>query len=169
MKLEEPHPPKLAILQDGTEIRLVPLELTKGKPLYVSREGRAYSYVRGIFREIKPNKMCAKYRSRGDYFYFTHRGHVSLHKAVKTTWDCPCPPGYQCDHINGNRQDNRLENLEWVTREENVRRRWLMHAARGEGYSGKKLSEMSRKNRRKHNRYALKHGILVQLEIDFRE
>ncbi len=31
-------------------------------------------------------------------------------------------PQYQCDHINHNRADNRLENLEWVTQSENIQR-----------------------------------------------
>jgi hypothetical protein len=31
------------------------------------------------------------------------------------------PKGRQCDHINRVRDDNRLENLRWVTRKENIR------------------------------------------------
>ena len=166
--LQEPHPPQMAVLQDGTEIRLVPLERTKGRPLYVSRDGVPYSYVNGVFRKIKPTLSFKKYESKCRLKMRRH-GDIYLHRAVKEAWDCPCPPGYECDHINGNHFDNRLENLEWVTREENVRRRWLMHAARGEGYSGKKFREMNKNTRYKHNRYAREHRLLVQLEINFRE
>ena len=171
--LEEQHPPKLAILQDGTEIRLVPLELTK-RPLYMDRDGHAFSYVRGMFRKIKPQEKrpSKRFQSKNEkrvYYVMRHHGDIKLHAAVLEAWGFPRPPGYQCDHINGDHFDNRLENLEWVTPQENARRRWLMHAARGEGYNGKKLSETVSRNRRKHNRYAQKHGLLVQLEINFEQ
>ena len=44
-----------------------------------------------------------------------------IHRLVAETW-LPNPNNYpQVNHINGNRYDNRVENLEWCTAEHNVR------------------------------------------------
>jgi hypothetical protein len=32
----------------------------------------------------------------------------------------PCPPGMECRHLNGVRTDNRVENLAWGTRSQNM-------------------------------------------------
>lgn len=45
--------------------------------------------------------------------YYKHR--LMLHAFVG-----PCPNNCEALHINGNRLDNRLENLRWGTRKENV-------------------------------------------------
>lgn len=45
-----------------------------------------------------------------------------VHRLVAYLW-CDNPNGYETvDHLNGNKNDNSAENLEWVTREENIRR-----------------------------------------------
>jgi hypothetical protein len=41
------------------------------------------------------------------------------HQLVLTVFVGPCPPGMECRHRNGIRDDNRLENLCWGTRAEN--------------------------------------------------
>lgn len=43
-----------------------------------------------------------------------------VHRLVLEVFVGPRPDGYQCDHINGVRDDNRLENLRWVTPLENI-------------------------------------------------
>lgn len=45
----------------------------------------------------------------------------AVHRLVLEAFVGPCPDGYECDHINGVRDDNRLANLHWVSRSENQR------------------------------------------------
>jgi hypothetical protein len=44
----------------------------------------------------------------------------SVHRLVLTAFVGPCPQGCEACHGNGNRLDNRLENLRWGTRVENM-------------------------------------------------
>ena len=167
-KEQKSYPPR-AVLEDGTEIRLVPLNLTGGKPLYVSKDGQGYSYVRERFREIKD--VSGNNRHRRDKTVdrqFAHFKNILVSHAVLEAWGYPRPKGYECDHINGNPSDNRLSNLEWVSREENIRRRWITNAKQGKSFMGKRLTELGKAALRKRKRYAKKHGIcLVQMVIEF--
>jgi hypothetical protein len=45
----------------------------------------------------------------------------------------PRPKGFETDHVNGNKADNRLCNLEYVTKKENLRRKSLRLKATGYG------------------------------------
>lgn len=58
---------------------------------------------------------------------------VYVHTLVMLAFRGPCPPGYQCRHLNGDPADNRLGNLRWGTAKENARDRDLHgRTARGE-------------------------------------
>ena len=48
---------------------------------------------------------------------------ISIAHTVLETFIGPRPHGLECDHINRIPHDNRLENLRWVTRSENMRNR----------------------------------------------
>lgn len=69
-----------------------------------------------------------------------HRVHRLVGKAFS--------PGYfegaSIDHIDGNKANNRADNLEWVSLSENTRRQWEMGLAdlRGELAPGAKLSNL---------------------------
>ncbi len=45
---------------------------------------------------------------------------VLMHRLILETFVGPCPPGMECCHDNGIPSDNRIENLRWDTRKENV-------------------------------------------------
>lgn len=47
----------------------------------------------------------------------------SAHRVVTMTWiPCDNPKDMTVDHLNHNKRDNSVKNLEWVTKEENARR-----------------------------------------------
>lgn len=45
---------------------------------------------------------------------------IGIHRLLLLVYIGPCPPGMECRHLNGNRSDNRLDNLCWGTRKENI-------------------------------------------------
>ena len=48
-----------------------------------------------------------------------------VHSIVTEAFLGPCPAGHQCAHLNGDNQDNRSNNLAWVTPKENQFHRTL--------------------------------------------
>lgn len=49
---------------------------------------------------------------------------VKVHRLVAEVF-VPNPEGYEVvDHLNGDTHDNRAANLDWCTREENIKRSW---------------------------------------------
>lgn len=46
----------------------------------------------------------------------------SVHGLVYTSFNGPLPDGMTIDHINGDKRDNRLENLQLLTRGDNARK-----------------------------------------------
>lgn len=84
----------------------------------------------GEIRHIK-NKKIRKYTlGQSGYFSLTIRNDnqhnsrssssVKVHKLISLTFIGTKPNGYQVDHINRIRTDNRVENLRVVSREENL-------------------------------------------------
>ena len=49
------------------------------------------------------------------------RGSKGVHRLVLLAFAGPCPDGMEALHLNGNPRDNRLRNLRWGTRGENIK------------------------------------------------
>ncbi len=56
-----------------------------------------------------------------------------IHLLVLEAFVGPCPPDHQSNHKNGRRDDNRVENLEWVT-EEDLNARLSQPSLESRGY-----------------------------------
>ena len=66
---------------------------------------------------------------------------VLAHHLVLETYDRSRPDGKECRHLNGVRDDNRIQNLEWGTRSRNARDRYQHgRSNRGEEHPSARLS-----------------------------
>jgi hypothetical protein len=102
-----------------------------GFPGYeISNKGRARSLNRVINTERGSVNLRGKVLKKGvdAYGYITYcpsingkNRTVKAHRAVLQAFVGECPDGFQCRHLNGDKQDNRLENLAWGTAKQNRR------------------------------------------------
>lgn len=70
-------------------------------------------------RKSKPTYELTQGETRKGYVRVYIDGkYYSVHRLVLETFVGPCPEGKTCDHINRIHNDNRLDNLRWVTASE---------------------------------------------------
>jgi hypothetical protein len=85
----------------------------------VSNKGNVVSYKRGSAYPLKVAYNSCGYQQVGVSSGSTRSQYV--HRLVAETW-IDNPNHYEdVNHINGDKDDNRVENLEWVTHSENIR------------------------------------------------
>ena len=82
----------------------------------ITPDGRLFSHRKGKF--IKPS-VTIPY---GHCQYFLGGKWYKAHRLVLETYKKPCPLKYKVKHIDGNRQNNHISNLECVTHSENILR-----------------------------------------------
>jgi hypothetical protein len=87
----------------------------RNQPNYlVSNDGRVYN--------IKLMKISNGYRSRLGYMILHHSNKsFMIHRLVAEAFIPNLENKPEVNHLNGIRDDNRVENLEWATRSENVK------------------------------------------------
>jgi len=122
----------------------------------VSNHGRVRSldrtvpYINGSTRNIKcklltPFKQAAGYKQVTLCCTGIQMCRESVHRLVLITFNgLPPTPTHECNHKNGVKDDNHIDNLEWVTKSENAIHACYtlkVHRTRGESVHGAKLTE----------------------------
>ena len=106
---------------------------SNGREYEIFKNGRVYArpfsctdcYGKGRTRTFE-RKECKPSLNSNSYWELNLGGREKekwlLHRLVAYVW-CDNPNGYETvDHLDGNKNNNSVENLEWVTREENIKR-----------------------------------------------
>ena len=94
---------------------------------YVTKGGLVYRY------NSKQDKLvlCKLSKTSNDYIILRvskpERAMVLVHRLVYETFVGEVPQGYELDHINTIRDDNRLENLRLVTHKDNMNNPLTLH------------------------------------------
>jgi|ERR1041385_2678668 hypothetical protein len=52
---------------------------------------------------------------------------VAIHRLICRAFHGEPPPGHEVNHIDGVRTNNAADNLEWVTRSQNLKHGWKLH------------------------------------------
>lgn len=73
-----------------------------------------------------------------------HQKRYYIHRLVLLAFEGECPPGHEVNHKNGDKSDNRVSNLEYVTHQVNVAHAkhvlFRMGGAKGTEHKGAKLT-----------------------------
>lgn len=99
----------------------------------ITSDGQVWSHVSGRFLKTHTNPRTGYVQVHLGRNFQTY-----VHRLVLAAWRGPCPDGFQVHHINSVRDDNRVENLEYVTQQDNLR---LSSKTWGEGHGAAKLTE----------------------------
>ena len=85
-----------------------------------NNEYRVYVSNLGNFKNEHKQRLPIKINSNGYCSIKTECGYKRVHRIVMLTWK-PIPNAEELtvDHLDHNKRNNSLENLEWVTKEEN--------------------------------------------------
>ena len=88
-----------------------------------NEEYRVYVSNMGHFKDEHKDNLPFKTSQSGYLQIKTRCGYKLAHRLVMLTWrPCPGAEDLTVDHLDHNKRNNALSNLEWVTREENWRR-----------------------------------------------
>lgn len=122
------------------------------KPLFCSSDGHFFSLTNNgtTLTEVKPIYSPSSQNNRpnmhSSYPCMRHFGNKLCHHLMWETWVGPRTKGMEIDHINGNKMDWALNNLEEVTPAENRKRAKILRCMREAGNDPKQYSPARLKN-----------------------
>lgn len=113
------------------------MDETMWKDIPINELNDYQAHPSGFVRRKLTKKIRSVNKRENQYIYYTFRTFtISLHKIIACTFienDDPINK-IQIDHINGDKQDNRVENLTWITPSDNVKKE--VEKGRKDGKSG---------------------------------
>ena len=125
------------------------IEVWKDIPHY---EGRYQASTLGNIRSIKRTKLTKGYISNGGYRMtcmtnaFGKVKYELWHRLIALTFIPQIEGKTDVNHKDGNKLNNSVDNLEWVSRKENIQHAWMKGLAKPTpGMTGKKHSEKTRR------------------------
>ena len=123
--------------------------LSKWKGYFVDTNGNVFSYrksydkLSGFLYPLKQEKLHSGYK-RVKLHQNNYYKKILIHRLVLETFIEECPKDMECRHLNGIRDDNRLENLQWGTKRENQLDRYThntMNPLKGSKHGMSKLND----------------------------
>ena len=112
-------PQKRADKQKTAEETVIDLSNVEWKPL-VGFEEEFQISNNGVVKSRNGKKFLRANKRNGYVRYAIHEKKYSAHRLVYETFVGEIPEGMVIDHINGIRDDNRIENLRCITQSENA-------------------------------------------------
>ena len=123
-------------------IKQCPLESVGGKILFVGTDGRFYNAAgRQLKHKFGPAMQSNKpYSHGGAYPCMSNFKNRLCHHLVWETFVGPRTPGMEIDHLNGDKLNWSLDNLQEVTPAENRKRAKILRVLRSIGRDPKTLT-----------------------------
>ena len=132
------------------------------RPEYTSQTTRIKFGKPQIFQSVFPEKEISPWVDRKGYYTVSaklgsFRPKMLVHRLIAMAFVDGYSEGLTVNHINGNKLDNRPENLEWITRADNTKHEWETGLVdlRGENAPNHKLTQ----KQVMHIRKALRLGV----------